>query len=296
MATFYFTPDFGLDEQHEPRILRTAMGDGYEQRLAFGLRTQPVVLNLSFVNRSLAEAEAIDRFLTEQGGQLAFDFAPQYRGQRNLITWSEDFRTTAQAGSTRPWIQGGQITLTHNSGGTGTAPLSPIGDNTTATVGATAAVPPSATNSIVTHQSIQVVPNTIYTASAYVYLLSSITSAEFTTYVADQTNLTGLYGPLLPPGTFLQNQWWRYSMTFTTPATCTTLRFDPFRIISTGAGTGYLWGAMVNQGSTPLDYQRIDGSYTDPVIGKYVCERWSLTPPSCNLRTITATFRQVFEQ
>jgi phage-related protein len=292
MATFYFTPDFGLDEQHEPRILRTPMGDGYEQRLAFGLQTQPVVLNLTFANRSLAEAEAIDRFLYDHGGQSAFDFAPQYRGQRNLITWSQDFRNTALAGSTRPWINGGQITLTHNSGGTGTAPLSPIGDNTTTTVTATA----GASNTIISHQTIAVTPNTAYTASAYVYLLSSITSAEFTVYLADQNNVPVIYGPLPPPGTFLQNQWWRYSMTFTTPATITNLRFDPFRIINTGAGTGYLWGAMVNIGSTPLDYQRIDGSYSDPVIGKYVCERWNLTPPSCNLRTITATFRQVFEQ
>jgi hypothetical protein len=108
-----------------------------------------------------------------------------------------------------------------------------------------------------------------------------------------------LYGAPSFPDTFVQNQWWRYFYTFTAPVSplpCTTLRFDPFRIINTGAGTGYLWGAMLNYGSTPLDYQRIDSSYTDPVIGKYVCERWSLTPPSCNLRTITATFRQVFEQ
>ena len=293
MATFYFTPDFGLDEQHEPRILRTAMGDGYEQRLAFGLQTQPVVLNLSFVNRSLAEAEAIDRFLTEQGGYQAFDFAPQYRGQRNLITWSEDFRTTALAGSTRPWAHSSNIILTHNSGGTGTAPLSPIGDNTTSTVSVTTT---SANNHVLFNDSIAVTPGVTYTASAYVYLLSSITSSEFQVLVRDQSNGQILYGPPSIPDGFVQNQWWRHAVTFTAPAGCTVLRYDPFRIISTGTGTGYLWGAMLNVGSTPLDYQRIDGSYSDPVIGKYVCERWNLTPPSCNLRTITATFRQVFEQ
>lgn len=290
MATFYYVPDFGLDEQHEPRVLRSPMGDGYEQRLAFGLNTQPVTLNLTFANRPLMEAEAIDRFLTDHKGVTAFDFAPQYRTQRNIVTWSQDFRTTAQAGSTRPWTHGGQITVTHNVGGTGTAPLSPIGDETTTGIDATSGV----SNSIISHQTVPVTPGQAYTFSAYVYFLSSITSDEFDVFIRNMTTPQQIV-LVNPFSTMVYDQWIRYEVPFTTPAGCTTIRVDPFRIINTGAGTGYLWGAMVNTGSTALDYQRIDDSYTDPVIGKYVCDRWNLTPPSCNLRTITATFRQVYE-
>ena len=76
MAVFNFTPDFGAQKAKKPRVTNIKMGDGYEQRVAFGINTSPEVWTLTFTNRDESEATAIDAFLDDKNGVEAFDWTP----------------------------------------------------------------------------------------------------------------------------------------------------------------------------------------------------------------------------
>jgi phage-related protein len=74
MATFTWTPSIGAQVAMRPNVRRVAFGDGYEQRLAFGINTQPEVWSLEFRGRTTADAAAIDAFLRARGAVQAFDW------------------------------------------------------------------------------------------------------------------------------------------------------------------------------------------------------------------------------
>gem|GEM_PF-2547147 len=62
MATFTWTPSVGASVALRPSVRRVAFGDGYEQRLAFGLNTRPEIWTLEFRGRTSLDAAAIDNF------------------------------------------------------------------------------------------------------------------------------------------------------------------------------------------------------------------------------------------
>lgn len=76
MATFTYTPDFGATKKNKPSVKVAKFGDGYEQRLAYGVNTNPQEWSLSFANRTDTEASAIDAFLTARGAVESFDWTP----------------------------------------------------------------------------------------------------------------------------------------------------------------------------------------------------------------------------
>jgi len=78
MATFTFTPDFDAGETQAPIVRRVQFGDGYEQRLAYGLNTQPSVWRLTFNNRTDTERDNINNFLEARGAVESFDWTPPY--------------------------------------------------------------------------------------------------------------------------------------------------------------------------------------------------------------------------
>jgi len=69
-------PDRGLKAESNPRVLVAAYGDGYEQRVAAGINNTQEVWNLTWKNRTAAEANKIVKFLETQGGVTAFDWYP----------------------------------------------------------------------------------------------------------------------------------------------------------------------------------------------------------------------------
>lgn len=79
MATFTYTPDFGAAKKLAPRVKVIAFGDGYEQRLAYGINTNPQTWDLTFANRTDTETTNIDAFLTARGAVESFDWTP-YNG------------------------------------------------------------------------------------------------------------------------------------------------------------------------------------------------------------------------
>ncbi len=72
MTTFTWIPSIGASLTIRPTVKRVAFGDGYEQRLAFGLNTQPEVWSLEFRSRTSADAAAIDGFFRERGAVQPF--------------------------------------------------------------------------------------------------------------------------------------------------------------------------------------------------------------------------------
>lgn len=74
MATFTWIASTGASLTIRPIVRRVAFGDGYEQRLAFGLNTQPEVWTLEFRALTTANASAIDTFLRLHGAVRTFDW------------------------------------------------------------------------------------------------------------------------------------------------------------------------------------------------------------------------------
>lgn len=76
MATFTWQPSFEATESSQPRSRKTQFGDGYEQRVRFGLNTDPKEWDLTFAERTDAERDAIADFLDARGGVESFDWVP----------------------------------------------------------------------------------------------------------------------------------------------------------------------------------------------------------------------------
>jgi phage-related protein len=76
MATFTYTPSFEATEASKPRARKFQAGDGYEQRVRFGLNTNPKEWSLVFSNRTDTERDTILAFLDARGGVESFDWTP----------------------------------------------------------------------------------------------------------------------------------------------------------------------------------------------------------------------------
>lgn len=76
MATFTYTASFGISEQSQPRVRQVQFGDGYSQRLVYGLNTDPKIWQLKFENRDDTEANNITAFFEARNGAEAFDWTP----------------------------------------------------------------------------------------------------------------------------------------------------------------------------------------------------------------------------
>jgi len=92
MATFTFTPSFQATESSGPRVRKTQFGDGYEQRVQFGLNTNPKEWSLTFLNRTDTERDQILAFLDARGGSESFDWTTPYGASGKFVC--EQWQTT----------------------------------------------------------------------------------------------------------------------------------------------------------------------------------------------------------
>lgn len=74
MVTFTSSPDFGASYEVTPNVRVSKLGDGYQQRQASGINTQPKTWTLQFTNRTDAEADYITTFFSDRGGVESFDW------------------------------------------------------------------------------------------------------------------------------------------------------------------------------------------------------------------------------
>jgi phage-related protein len=74
MAIFTWIPSVGASLSMRPLVRRVAFGDGYEQRLRYGINTQTERWSLEFRGLATRVAAEIDGFLRERGSSEAFEW------------------------------------------------------------------------------------------------------------------------------------------------------------------------------------------------------------------------------
>jgi phage-related protein len=94
MSEFNYQPLFGASRSITPRVLSSKFGDGYEQRVADGINTQPQMWSLIFTD-SAAIIDAIDSFLIGKGGVTKFTWTPQGGTEISVICrdWSKSIES-----------------------------------------------------------------------------------------------------------------------------------------------------------------------------------------------------------
>ena len=76
MSTFTWTPSFEATESSKPRVRKFQAGDGYEQRVTFGLHFDQKEWGLTFSERTNTERDAILSFFETNAGVTSFDWTP----------------------------------------------------------------------------------------------------------------------------------------------------------------------------------------------------------------------------
>jgi phage-related protein len=74
-TSFTWVPDYGAQQTSRPRVKSIAFGDGYEQRLQYGLNTDLKVWNLKFDHVETSVKDQIVGFLEARGGVQQFNWA-----------------------------------------------------------------------------------------------------------------------------------------------------------------------------------------------------------------------------
>ncbi len=91
MSVFTWTADFGATQQSKPNVSQVKFGDGYEQRVAFGLNTNPKTWSLRFSARDDDETVEIIDFLEARGGVESFEWTPPLENEASMFVcrnWS----------------------------------------------------------------------------------------------------------------------------------------------------------------------------------------------------------------
>tara|TARA_B100000519_G_scaffold187405_1_gene184135 strand:+ start:2177 stop:2518 length:342 start_codon:yes stop_codon:yes gene_type:complete len=93
MATFpSIAPVYGTRKTNRPNIRVTQFGDGYQQRIQFGLNQNPKAFNLTF-NVSETESDTIETFLDARAeDQDSFTFTPPGESSSSkfiCISWTK---------------------------------------------------------------------------------------------------------------------------------------------------------------------------------------------------------------
>jgi phage-related protein len=71
------TPDFGAQRKNQPIIRKIQFGDGYEQRLTYGINQNPRIWDLTWTAKSSADADAIEAFFDARAvDNASFDWTP----------------------------------------------------------------------------------------------------------------------------------------------------------------------------------------------------------------------------
>lgn len=87
MATFpAITPTYGAEKRSAPKRRVVRFGDGYEQRLTYGLNQNPKEWSLTWNNITEANADTIETFLDARAADAAaFDWTPP--GEAAAYKW-----------------------------------------------------------------------------------------------------------------------------------------------------------------------------------------------------------------
>lgn len=109
MATFpAITPAYGANKSSAPKLRKTQFGDGYEQRIRFGLNQNPKTWDLTWQNITEANSDTIEAFLDARAADGAsFDWTPpgDAAGKWVCETWQKTIPYTGRATITATFRQ-----------------------------------------------------------------------------------------------------------------------------------------------------------------------------------------------
>lgn len=91
--TFSYTVDHGVKRAVQPKILKNDFGDGYTQRAAAGLNSDPETWTLSWNGRTYTTIDAIEAFFVARGGHEAFYWTPPREASPRLFICTKWDRT-----------------------------------------------------------------------------------------------------------------------------------------------------------------------------------------------------------
>ena len=119
MATFpSITPTYGMRKTSKPRIRVSRLGDGYENRVLFGLpnHQDPKEYALTF-NVSETESDVIEGFLRSRvADQASFTFTPPAEGFTKTGTYSQSTTTVTISITSHGVAIGDVLTIDYTSG------------------------------------------------------------------------------------------------------------------------------------------------------------------------------------
>jgi phage-related protein len=84
MSDFAYDPTYGAQVARAPRVRIAAFGDGYDQRVADGINTNPEDWDVSFV-RPKSEIDTIETFLTTKAGVTSFTWTPYGHSEIRVV-------------------------------------------------------------------------------------------------------------------------------------------------------------------------------------------------------------------
>lgn len=105
-----------------------------------------------------------------------------------------------------------------------------------------------------TYQSVAVKPNTTYTFSEFVRLIT-LPPAQFKQAIWNETNSAFIVVDLMPAVVPTDSEWRRIYFSFTTPATCNAIRIYYIRTTAAQVGaTCAIWGTQLEEGPVATPY------------------------------------------
>lgn len=109
MATFpAITPAYGANKSSSPKVRKTQFGDGYEQRITFGLNQNPKTWDLTWQNITEANSDTIEAFLDARAADgVSFDWTPPGESSAKWVceTWQKTIPYTGRATITATFRQ-----------------------------------------------------------------------------------------------------------------------------------------------------------------------------------------------
>ena len=139
------------------------------------------------------------------------------------------------------WLKGSSVSLSYDAT---TAPDgTTTGDTITVVTGADTGV----------YQSIACSSSTAYTFSLWVKL-GTMAAADYKIAIYDNTNAAFIAADIVPTQTPSSTSWTRVTYTFTTPATCVSVRVYCFRNSLSAATSVNVWGMQLEQGAFATSY------------------------------------------
>ncbi len=117
MATFpSINPTYSFSKNTAPRVRTVVFGDGFEQRLSYGINQNPKTYSLEF-NVTEADSDVIEGFLNSRAfDNESFNFTPPGEGISNTGTYARSGSTVTITITNHGVAIGDKVTLDFTSG------------------------------------------------------------------------------------------------------------------------------------------------------------------------------------